>query len=150
MELEAVQNMLRIFPEMMKALRCGFTPEIGVPLNHTETHTVMELYFRPGMTMKHYAHAAGLECGSFTYLADKLEEKGLIRRCSSQDRRCTALSLTPEGNRAAEALRTQFEAYVSARLEVLNPAEREGLDTAVKTLEHTLKQLEKQHGSDKA
>ena len=134
---------------MMKALRCGFTPEIGVPVNHTEFRTLMELYFRPGMPMKHYAYTVGLECGSFTYLADRLEEKGLIRRCAAQDRRCTALALTPQGDSAAKALRAQFDAHVAERLEALSAKEREELGAAVRTIEHTLKQLEKQHGSDK-
>ena len=63
--------------------------------------------------MKHYAHAAGIEYGSFTYLTDKLEKKGLIRRCAAQDKRCTTLCLTPEGTRGAKALRTQFDAHVA-------------------------------------
>jgi len=149
LELEAIQNMLRIFPDMMRALRCGFTPEIGIPLNHTEFRTLMELYFHPGMPMKHYAHAAGVEYGSFTYLADKLEEKGLIRRCSAQDKRCTTLCLTPEGIRGTEKLRAQFDAHAAARLEALSAEEREALAAAVRTLEHTLERLERQHGSEK-
>jgi DNA-binding MarR family transcriptional regulator len=142
--------MLRIFPEMMRALRCGFTPDIGIPINHTEFRTVMELYFNPGMPMKHYARTAGVEYGSFTYLADKLEEKGLIRRCSAQDKRCTTLCLTPEGTRSAEELRAQFDAHAAARLEALNAEERAELKAAVRTLEHTLERLERQHGSNKA
>jgi len=142
--------MLHVFPAMMRTLRCGFTPDAGVPLNHTEFRTLLELYFNPGMPMKHYAHAAGLEYGSFTYLADKLEKKGLAHRCVAQDRRCTELCLTSEGIRVTEALRAQFDAYAAARLEVLSAEERGELEAAVCTLEHILKQLEKQHGSAKA
>ena len=149
MELEAVQSMLRIFPELMRALRCGFTPQIGVSLNHTEFRTLLELYFSPGMPMKHYAHAAGIEYGSFTYLTDKLEKKGLIRRCAAKDKRCTTLCLTPEGKQSAKALRTQFDAHVATRLEALSAEERMALEAAVRTLEHTLEQLERQHGSEK-
>ena len=146
LELEAIQNMLRIFPEMMRALRCGFVPKIGVPVNHTEFRTLLELYFQPGRPMKHYAHTAGVEYGSFTYLADKLEKKGLIRRGSTQDKRCTTLYLTAEGERAAVELRAQFDAYAAGRIETLTGEERAALDAAVRTLEHILKQLERQHG----
>lgn len=146
MELETIQNMLRIFQEMMRTLRCGFTPEIGMPINHTEFRTLLELYFYPGMPMKHYARTAGIEYGSFTYLADKLEKKGLIRRCTAPDRRMTTLCLTPEGTQAAESLRAQFDAHAAARIEALTAGERMELNAAVRTLEHTLKQLERKHG----
>lgn len=150
MELQEIQNMLRIFPDMMRTLRCGFVPDVGMAVSHTEFRTLMEMLRQPGMPMKHYARMTGIESGSFTYIAHKLERKGLVQPACGHDRRCTMLCLTPEGERVAAALRVQFDAHAASRVAALTAEERAELDAAIRILEHTLKQLERQNGPKKA
>jgi DNA-binding MarR family transcriptional regulator len=62
----------------------------------------------------------------------RLEAAGLVRRSDdAQDGRRSGLAITPAGVRKLEAIRTQRNDWLAARLARLTPAERERLAEAI-------------------
>ena len=147
MDNKDLGKVFRTMSRLLRALKIGFNPEEGFPLNKTEFITVMELRTSPGMPMKHYQRAAGIESGSFTYLADDLENKGIAKRVTAAaDKRRTILELTDAGMLMADALTSRADAHVAEKLSVLTDEQRQRFLSAMAILEDTLTQLEKQHG----
>ena len=76
---------------------------------------------------------------TITRVVARLCEAGLARRLPDlRDRRAARLEATPEGRRVLAALRRRKTAYLAARLERLDPAERELLASAGELLERLL------------
>ena len=147
MDNKNLGKVFRTLSRLLRELKSGFNPEDGFPLNKTEFITVMELRTYPGMPMKHYQCAAGIESGSFTYLADDLEKKGIAKRApAADDKRKTMLELTDTGTLMADALTARADAHVEAKLSVLTDEQQQRFFSAMAVLEDTLTQLEKQHG----
>ncbi len=147
MEKKNLGKTFRTLSMLTRELKCGFNAAEGFPLNKTEFITVMELRMYPGMPMKHYQCAAGIESGSFTYLADDLEKKGIATRVpAADDKRKTMLELTEAGTRMADTLTARADAHVAAKLSSLTDEQRQRFLSAMAVLEETLTQLEKQHG----
>ncbi len=77
-------------------------------LNEAEVDTVITLGGLPDGrdTMASLAASASFTTGGYTKVADRLVERGLLRRVpGTRDRRVVYLELTPEGAEMAEALR---------------------------------------------
>ncbi len=77
-------------------------------LNEAEVDTVITLGGLPDRraTMAALAASASFTTGGYTKVADRLVERGLLRRVpGTQDRRVVYLELTPEGVEMASALR---------------------------------------------
>ena len=73
---------------------------------------------------------------SMTRIAARLEETGLVeRRSDSTDRRVARVALSPAGVKLLRETRERGDAYVSGRLSVLSPDERDLLARAVPLLE---------------
>jgi DNA-binding MarR family transcriptional regulator len=147
MENQGLGQYIRTLSKLARELKSNFTPEEGFPLNKTEFVTLMELKTYPGMPMKHYQYAAGIESGSFTYLADDLEKKGVARRVPAEDdKRKTVLELTDTGSRMADVILARADVHVSKKLASLSDSQRAEFAAAMSVLEDILTQLEKQHG----
>jgi DNA-binding MarR family transcriptional regulator len=65
----------------------------------------------------------------------RLEAANLIERKRASDRRRIDLYLTPEGAKVLRSVRSRRTAWLSARLERLEPAERERIEDALDGLE---------------
>ena len=65
----------------------------------------------------------------------RLEAANLIERKRANDRRRIGLYLTPEGAKVLRSVRSKRTAWLSARLERLEPAERERIEDALDALE---------------
>ena len=64
--------------------------------------------------------------GTLTGVVDRLEAKGLVRRVpSSDDRRCTRVTLTPEGVRRFEQIYPEHIARLKSRFDRLDARELE-------------------------
>jgi DNA-binding MarR family transcriptional regulator len=97
--------------------------------------------------MKHYQQATGIESGSFTYLADELERKGIVRRApAADDKRKTVLSLTETGGHIADVICARADDHVAEKLTNLTDEQKQDFVTAMSVLEDILTQLEKQNG----
>lgn len=127
---------LKILPRLMKVLTGDFIPQSNYKLKKTESKTLMEMRCEEGKSMSYYCEKVDLENGSFTYLADKLEKKGLIKRVFVEgDRRKKVLMLTDEGHKVTEDTHNQFERHLATKLQVLEEEELDKLLNAIEILE---------------
>jgi DNA-binding MarR family transcriptional regulator len=76
---------------------------------------------------------------TITRIAVRLEEAKLIERTGSEsDRRSTVLAVTPAGRALLKEVRTRKDAFLSERLDALEPQERATLAEAAALLERML------------
>jgi DNA-binding MarR family transcriptional regulator len=122
-EVLKITQGLRASREIFKNLVKGFDPETGVEgLNSTHYRTLVALDEWGKDCMKRLCSRIGLEAGSFTPVADKLMNEGLVARIpDDRDRRKTQLSLTPEGEKLAQSLKVQMGLHFRGQLNVLEP-----------------------------
>ncbi|HHW73991.1 MAG TPA: MarR family transcriptional regulator [Firmicutes bacterium] len=135
-----IAELIGLLPMFMKTLLEGsaFGAEAG--LNSSEKRTLIYIYKHEGSTMSEYSKKVGLERGSFTAVADSLEEKGLIGRVSgSDDRRICALVLTGEGKKIAREIDADFKRHLTAKLASLTSEELNNLRKALETIATTIK-----------
>ena len=132
-----------VYAEAFKSLMRGFRPSVSI--KKAEAITLMEIKKKPLMSMKHYLKAVDMECGSFTYIADKLENRGLIRRvpCAG-DKRISLLELTDAGHAAADRIEAEFVAHLKKRAACLDAQELDTLESAAGMLEDIIEKL-RQH-----
>lgn len=85
--------------------------------------------------MKGICRQVGLEAGSFTPVADRLIEKGLLERYQDpDDRRRILLRLTAAGESAGKDMRDLINAHLSRRLSVLDEGELTEFTAALNTI----------------
>ncbi len=107
--------------------RLGLTPN--------DARALSELDPRDGKMMRTLAAAWGTDASNATWVVDRLEERGLVRRESApRDRRVTLVRLTAKGARVKAALARGME-EPPPELEQLDAAELKALHAiAVKLL----------------
>lgn len=135
---------LQILPEFLKTLSKGFshTEYKGIKLKKTEFHTLYEMRYYEGRPMSYYCEKVDLENGSFTYLADKLEKKGLIKRVFVEgDRRKKVLMLTDIGKELTELECKNFDEHIAEKLKRLEKREIDAMFQAIKVLEDVKQRL---------
>ena len=144
MENSDLLKRIGVLPKLVRFFKHGFRPDFKVNIKKSEVSLLMELKHNPGHTMKDYLGIVDMEPGSFTYLTDKLEKKGLLRRVRSDtDRRKTTLELTGKGSELTEKLMEQFDVHMYQKLKKLSADDRDLLLEAIITLEYILEKLEK-------
>ena len=140
--MDSILKKFDIMHSFLKCLAEGFRPTADVYLKKTEFQTLMQIKMHEGKPMKYYCEKVDRENGSFTYLADKLEEKGCIRRVKHKaDRRIKVLELTEEGHRITSQVEAQFKAYVEGRAEKLSEEDVKDLDDICEKLEAMVAKL---------
>jgi len=83
-------------------------------------------HYRP--TINELARVLGLDKSSVTGLVDRAEQRGLVRRLSSElDRRSVHVVITPAGQRLADRAGAAFEAEVAHLVAGLTAGERDRL-----------------------
>lgn len=104
-------------------------------LNKTHTKTIMSLFFMGSVPMSEISQKLGLEKGSFTPVAKKLIELGLVEKTKSEeDRRISLLSLTDKGEAYADNLRINHHKHMHAQLDKLTPTDQEKFESALGTV----------------
>ena len=78
-------------------------------LTPNDARALSELDPRDGKMMRTLAAAWGTDASNATWLVDRLEERGLVRRGGSSDRRVKLVTLTPKGVRVKAALARGME-----------------------------------------
>jgi MarR family transcriptional regulator, 2-MHQ and catechol-resistance regulon repressor len=104
-------------------------------LNITE-FSVLEVLFQKGMQTIHQINQSILiSSGSMTYVIDKLEQRGLLRRndCPN-DRRAIDITLTQDGIHLMKEIMPEHEKIVEDLFDSLNEEEREHLSSLLKKL----------------
>ena len=89
----------------------------------------------PGITASELAERERVSAPGMSGHLVRLEAANLIERKRANDRRRIGLYLTPEGAKALRSVRSRRTAWLSARLERLEPAERERIEDALDALE---------------
>ena len=143
MENEDLAKELEIFPQIMRILAEDFKPELAIRLKKMEYKTLMEIKFSEGNSMSYYCEKVSLENGSFTYLADKLEKKGIIERVYDEmDRRKKVLVLTGRGREITDEVHRQFQKHLMGRLDVLDAVDKDTLITTIGILKEIKLKIE--------
>lgn len=141
-EMKNLAHSTNILPKLMHYFLSSFKPQLDIPIKKNEIKTLFELHIHPNKPMKHYINTVDMESGSFTYLADKLEKKGLIKRVSSEeDKRKTVLSLTDEGEKITNKIIKMFDEHITSLISVLEDPDLEELQSSINSLERIYKKL---------
>lgn len=89
----------------------------------------------PGITASELAERERVSAPGMSGHLVRLEAANLIERKRASDRRRIGLYLTSEGAKVLRSVRSRRTAWLSARLERLEPAERERIEDALDALE---------------
>ena len=89
----------------------------------------------PGITASELAERERVSAPGMSGHLVRLEAANLIERKRATDRRRIGLYLTSEGAKVLRSVRSKRTAWLSARLEQLDPAERERIEDALDALE---------------
>ena len=123
---KAIQERIRM--EMMKN-----------KLNITEFSVLESLYQRGKQTIQQIGQSILISSGSMTYVIDKLEQKGLLKRnACPNDRRAIHVTLTDDGENLMKKMMPEHEELVDYMFGSLNDDEAE---TIVKLLNKVSKRV---------
>ncbi len=89
----------------------------------------------PGITASELAERERVSAPAMSGHLVRLEAANLIERKRAADRRRIGLYLTAEGAKVLRSVRSKRTAWLSARLERLEPAERERIEDALDAME---------------
>ena len=97
---------------------------------------------KPGIGAAELATREGTSVPSICSHIDRLEAAGLVTRSREEtgDRRRVGLRLTAEGERVLRAVRSRRTAWLSTRLDTLEPGDRARIDAAVDALAELVEQ----------
>ncbi len=126
--------LLRKIQAFRKLIFSGVDVELEYELGKTQRGVLMYIAFEGPVPMNHVSEKFALAKGSFTQVADGLEELGLIerKRCNT-DRRIIYLETTDKGKEAAMKIHGATVCRIDFLLSKLPPEEKENF---IKCLEH--------------
>ncbi|WP_051532185.1 MarR family winged helix-turn-helix transcriptional regulator [Brackiella oedipodis] len=102
-------------------------------------------------TATELARRLEIDSGAITRLLDRLEKKGLVRRCTSQtDKRVTNLYLTDKSQQINDQISNSIEKVLDAHFDELSPEELDTLRSILKKIiarvrPHILKPIDTAH-----
>jgi len=99
---------------------------------------LISIKHQPGITAAELAERERVSAPGMSGQLVRLEAAGLIERVRAVDRRRIGLFLTDEGEKVLRPVRKRRTAWLVARLERLEPEERERVDAAMDALERLL------------
>lgn len=138
-----IAKAMTVLPRFMRYFSGSFKPKLDITIKKNEMRTLFEIDMHPNLPMKHYADTVDIELGSFTYLADKLEKKGLIKRVhSDSDKRIIVLNLTSAGKEISKKVKDNFDEHISELISTMDNEDLEKLSKAASLLEDVLSKLE--------
>ncbi len=131
---------------LMGVLKSGYNNETEYPIKAADISTLIMIDKFPGELMNFYSFRSNLENGSFTYVANKLENLGLIKMVvCPEDKRKKFLVLTEEGQTEVNRLREKLNSHIEKKLSILSEDDRKlFLDSMNIIRELTLKMLDKE------
>jgi DNA-binding MarR family transcriptional regulator len=94
-----------------------------------------QIKHEPGITASGLAERERVSAPAMSGHLVRLEAANLIERKRAADRRRIGLYLTPEGAKVLRSVRSKRTAWLSARLDRLEPEERERIEDALDALE---------------
>jgi DNA-binding MarR family transcriptional regulator len=92
----------------------------------------------PGITATELAESERVSAPGMSGHLVRLEAANLIQRTRATDRRRIGLFVTPDGDKVLKSVRKKRTAWLVARLERLEPSERESIERSIDALEKLL------------
>ena len=133
-----IAELMSMLPMFIEALLEDYELGIKIKLNHSESTTLMFIKKHSGDPMTEYSKRIAISKASFTYVADKLEKKGLIQRIPvNEDRRKHALILTEKGELLTKKIITEHNQHIAKKIAHLSQEQLEDLRNALETLVKT-------------
>lgn len=104
-------------------------------LNPTEFAVMELLYHKGDQPLQQIGGKILLASGSITYVVDKLEQKGLLKRVACpNDRRVTYAQITEEGKQFIENIFPEHEQRINEIMSVLSDSEKDQVIDLLKKL----------------
>ncbi|MFC4409401.1 MarR family winged helix-turn-helix transcriptional regulator [Chungangia koreensis] len=146
MSIEKENESLRLFVVLSRATKVlheqanSFFQENG--LNPTEFAVLELLYHKGNQPLQKIGNKILLASGSITYVIDKLEKRGLIRRVSCPtDRRVTFAEISEDGKELMDKLFPEHEQNIHSLMDVLSNEEKKQASEILKKLGLSIKDL---------
>jgi DNA-binding MarR family transcriptional regulator len=115
--------------------------EAGAELSPSQTAALATIEKHGPLTPSELANRERVQRPTVTRVLGNLEEAGLITRAADPtDRRSSLVTISPDGRALLAAARSRKDAYLSQRLDALDPDDRATLDRAAEILERMLKE----------
>ena len=109
-------------------------------LNITEFSVLEVLYHKERQTIQQIGSSILISSGSMTYVIDKLEQRGLLKRSGCpNDRRAIYVALTDQGMNVMKQIMPEHQRLIDNFFAALNPDEA---DTFVQLLEKVKQRTE--------
>lgn len=127
---EQVNQSLKLFIVLSRAYR-ALNEEVNKViqqkgLNPTEFAVLELLYHKGDQPLQQIGGKILLASGSITYVVDKLEQKGFLKRIGCpKDRRVTYAQITDEGRALIEEIFPEHSQRIDNLMEVLHPQEKQ-------------------------
>lgn len=104
----------------------------------TTEFTILEaLYHKGQLTVQQICDAVLINSGSMTYVIDKLQKRGLLKRSPcEQDRRVVQVQITDEGKQVMDEIFPQHQAVIEEIFADIGPEDRQKLVDLLKTVGH--------------
>ncbi|HEX7256128.1 MAG TPA: MarR family transcriptional regulator, partial [Gaiellaceae bacterium] len=128
-----VANRLR--PALLKLARELRRESHALGLTGGQVTLLIQIHKHRGMGVNDLAAQERISPAAMSGHVDRLETAGLVRRTPHEsDRRRHVLTLTEEGDRVLRSVKSRRTAWLSARLQRLEPEELAAIDAAVEPL----------------
>lgn len=127
--MKSVEKSLKFFIVLSRAYR-SMNDQVSkhiqsFGLNPTEFAVLELLYHKGEQPLQQIGGKILLASGSITYVVDKLEEKGLLRRqACPKDRRVTYAKITENGKRLIEEMFPSHQELIDGLVDVLTEDEK--------------------------
>ncbi len=132
LSLKALTVLLRASQTVEEVLRKDMQ---RYQLNLTEFAVLELLYHKGDQPIQRIGEKILITSGSITYVVDKLQQKGYVKRVACPtDRRVTFAALTEEGRSFIERIFPQHEALVEKLFDVVDEHDKQQLIAALKTV----------------
>ena len=134
----SIAELTLMLPMFIGTLLKNYDPKLSIKLNPSEENTLMFVNRHSGEPMTEYSKKISISKGSFTYVADRLEQKGLITRVPfTNDRRKNMLQLTDIGKKLAQEIITQHNEHIARKLTHLSQNQLNNLKNALEVIVET-------------
>lgn len=136
---EKIEQALKLFIVLARANR-AINDKVDKPiqafgLNPTEFAVLELLYHKGDQALQQIGEKILLASGSITYVVDKLEKKGFLKRqACSKDRRVTYARITEDGKQLIEKIFPEHELRIYEIMSVLSDEEQQTMIEQLKRL----------------
>jgi MarR family transcriptional regulator, 2-MHQ and catechol-resistance regulon repressor len=141
MERKCINQPFLLLMQTSKAIQDRIRDEMSkYKLSITEFSVLEVLFYQGKQTIQQIGNRILISSGSMTYVIDKLEQKGIIKRNDcSEDRRVIHITLTAEGMEILENIMPKYQDMVDSIFGDLTDDESQLLVNSLKKVSNRVK-----------